>query len=306
MILNIKDSILKEQTAQLSFKDNGDLYERKFYNLIIEDFPNIEIFWRDFITIMTNRLVADSTLDVIRARCGISRDIIDISIIHYSIYMNLVYAKNCLIHKQLSFFENFYTHLGSVCDLVEELVICIYFLHLKCNKKEPEVLTRLSKRKFQEISSKWYDENYSSLYNHYLSKGKFARCELVGKSNIVAEYFNEFNAFKDYKKITSILREYRNVIVHNTQIGSRHIGDEVFIPKIGKIEDYKKWYKVFEVSDKKHRTDFVERESQMNDNFYSLLKILNNLWEMPIITMNDLLYKEKNIKILEMYQISFS
>jgi hypothetical protein len=306
MILKIKDSILKTQTAQFSFRDYGDFYERKFYNLILDDFPKIEIFWRDFITIMTNRVVSSSTEDVIRARSGVGKEIVDISIIHYSVYMNLVYAKNCLINKQLSYFENFYTHLGSVCDLVEEFVICVYFLQLKCNQKEPEVLTRLSKRKFQDISSNWFDENYSKIYTHYLSKGKYYCCEIVGRSNIVEEYFKGFNEYKEYKRFSLALREYRNVIVHNTQIGTHHIGNDVFIPKMGKIKDYKKWYKVFEVSKEKFQTDFVERDSQMYDSFQSLIKILNNLWDMPIFTMNELLYNEKNKELLEIYQIDFS
>lgn len=303
MKIRIKESVLLEKSRQFSFKLNGDKYERDFYELILNDFPNVELFWQNYITIMTNRFVDDPAKEDIRARDGISRDVVDISIIHYSLYMNLVYAKKCLLNKQLSFFENFYTHLGSVCDLVEEFVICIYLLNLKCNKLEPEVLTRLSKRKFLEKSSSWYDENYSNLYTHYLNKGKFACCELIGRSNIVEEYFKEFEAFKDYKRFSSSLREYRNVIVHNSQIASHHIVDKVFIPKLGKIKDYKKWYNVFEVSQERFKIDFVDRDSQMNENFISLIKILNELWITPINTMNNLLYVEKNTEFLEMYQI---
>lgn len=306
MKIRIKDIILLEKSCQFSFKLNGDKYEREFYELILNDFPNVEWFWKNYISIMTNRVVDNSVKEDIRARDGISRDVVDISIIHYSIYMNLVYAKQCLLNKHISFFENFYTHLGSVCDLVEEFIKCVYLLHLKCNQLEPEVITRLTKREFQDVSSKWYDENYSSLYTHYLSKGKFTRCELIGVSNILDEYFKDFIAYKNYKNFSSNLREYRNVIVHNTQIASHHTVDKVFIPKLGKIKDYKKWYEVFEVSQERFKIDFVDRDSQMNENFTSLIKILNELWVMPINTMNNLLYVEKNTELLEMYQIDLS
>ena len=54
------------------------------------------------------------------------------------------------------------------------------------------------------------------------------------------------------------------------------------------------------------KIDFVDRDSQMNENFTSLIKILNELWVMPINTMNNLLYVEKNTELLEMYQIDLS
>jgi hypothetical protein len=305
MTLKIDINSLNSITNDFSYKSNGDYHEIKSGHLVTDLFPNSENFWKSFITPLTNRI--DPTVtnhnDKIRARLDISTDIVDLSIIHYSVFLNLVYASNCLTTKHLSYFENFYAHLGSVCDLVEEFATSLYFVTLECEEKETEVLQKLSKTKYLKLAGDWYDNHYSSAFTHYLSKGKTAPFKILGRTNILDEYFGSEKAWKDYFKLAQQLRTYRNVIVHNTQIGSHITPQGIFVPKKSRIGDYKKWHQVFAVKQDKFQRDFVERDSQMNQELNDLKRALNNLWIKPFQHFDRLMYSELNPKLLKKYDI---
>jgi len=305
MTLKIKTNTLNSIISDFTYQKDGDHYEKKYGDMISSTFPNSESFWKSFITPMTNRVDYDiiRVEEKIRARKAISTDLIDISIIHYSVFLNLVYAENCLITKHLSYFENFYTHLGSICDLAEELITQIYFITLECESKETEILQRLSKTKYIELAKEWYDNHYTSAYAHYLSKGKTAPFKIIGRTNILDEYFGSCQKWKNYSKLALQIRTYRNVIVHNTQIGSHITAEGNLVPKKNKIADYKKWYKVFDVKTDKLSKDFIERNTQMQQDIDDLKTTLNELWIKPIEHFNKLLYIEQNPSLLKKYDI---
>jgi len=305
MTLKININSLNSITNEFSYRSNGDNNEIKYGHLVTDLFPNSENFWKSFVTPMTNRV--DTTIrnqiDIIRARKEISTDIVDLSIIHYSVFLNIVYAHNCLNTKHLSYFENFYTHLGSVCDLVEEFITNLYFITLECEEKETDVLQNLSKPDYLRIASDWYDKHYSDAFTYYLSKGKTAPFKILGRTNILDEYFGSEMAWKDYKSMAQQIRTYRNVIVHNTQIGNIITHEGTFVPKKSKISDYKKWHQVFAVNQSKFQSDFVEKNSQMVQDFNDLKSVLNNLWNLPLQHFNSLMYLEINTKLLKKYNI---
>lgn len=305
MTLKIDINSLKSITNGFSYKSNGDYHEIQRGHLVTDLFPNSEIFWKSFITPMTNRVEPNITNHnyKIRARLNISTDIVDLSIIHYSVVLNLVYASTCLTTKHLSYFENFYAHLGSVCDLAEEFVTSLYFVTLECEEKETEVLQRLSKTKYLKLASEWYDKHYSSAFTHYLSKGKTAPFKILGRTNILDEYFGNEKAWKDYNKLALQIRTYRNVIVHNTQIGSHITPQGIYVPKKARIGDYKKWHQVFSVNQDKFQKDFVERDSQMTQDLNELKAVLNNLWFKPIQHFDNLMYSDINERLLKKYNI---
>lgn len=296
---------LKTLTNGFTYQSDGDLHEMQSGHLITDLFPKSEEFWKSFVTPITNRVDKNVSNhnEKIRARTAISTDLVDLSIIHYSVFLNLVYASNSLSTKHLSYFENFYAHLGSVCDLAEEFITHLYFITLECEEKETEVLQRLSKRKFVELAKDWYDKYYASSYIHYLSKGKTAPLKIIGRSNILDEYFDNAVEWKDYSKLALLIRTYRNVIVHNTQIGSHITPQGVFVPKKNKIGDYKKWHQVFAVNHNKFLRDFIERDSQMQQDLLDLKSALNNLWTKPIQHFDRLLYADQNINLLRKYDI---
>ena len=305
MTLKTDISSLKSITNGFSYKSNGDFHEIQSGHLVTDLFSNSENFWKSFITPMTNRIEPSITNhnDKIRPRLNISTDIVDLSIIHYSVFLNLVYASNCLTTKHLSYFENFYAHLGSVCDLAEEFVTSLYFVTLECEEKETEVLQRLSKTKYLKLAGDWYDKHYSNAFTHYLSKGKTAPFKIPGRTNILNEYFGSEIAYKDYDKLALQIRTYRNVIVHNAQIGSRITQQGIYVPKKNRIGDYKKWHQVFAVKQDKFQRDFIERDSQMTQDLADLKTSLNNLWVKPIQHFDRLMYSDINPILLKKYNI---
>jgi hypothetical protein len=305
MTLKIDINSLKSITSDFSYKINGDYHEIQSGHLVTDLFPNSENFWKSFITPLTNRIDLNITNqnDKIRARLNISKDIVDLSIIHYSVFLNLVYAYTCLKTKHLSYFENFYAHLGSICDLAEEFTRSLYFVTLECEEKETKVLQRLSKSKYLKLAGNWYDNHYSSAFTHYLSKGKTAPINIPGRTNILDEYFGSEKAWKDYCNLAQKIRTYRNVIIHNTQIGSHITTQGIYVPKIEKIGDYKKWHQVFAVKHDQFQKDFVERDSQMTQNLNDLKSTLNNLWFKPFQHFDRLMYFDLNPRLLKKYDI---
>ena len=146
MPLQTTSSDLEILTKSFTYKTFGDGYEMQYGDLVIDNFSNSEAFWQKFITPLTNRIDAfiSNSNDKIKQRQSASLDVRDLSAIHYSVFMNLTYAVECLTKKQISYFENFYAHLGSVCDLAEEFLTQLYFISLYCEGKETEILQRLS------------------------------------------------------------------------------------------------------------------------------------------------------------------
>ena len=163
-----------------TYKTDGDSYEKKFGDLLSAQFPNCERYWKLFVVPLTKRMIGyPTTLDKnIRLREEMSPNLEDIANTHYSMFLNLIYAHIHLQFPILSSLEDFYVHLASAYDLVDTFLEKNYFLLLKCRGGETELLQSLACDKFLQMAADWYDKNYSTVYNLYLSKGKFAQMKL--------------------------------------------------------------------------------------------------------------------------------
>ncbi len=247
-MLEISLDNLNAFTSKVSFASSGEASEIQYGYLWADSFPNAEKFWSRIIVPFTNRLQPGITdpNQLIHVRAGTTTDLHDIGSFHYSIFYNFLLAHQALLTKHASFFESFYTHLGSLCDSVEEWLMKLYFLMVECTNSHSRVLEKLDKEAFLVLAAEWYDTNYSNVYQHYLSKGKPPPFHLPARASVLEEYFEKDPAWKNYKKLSQKLREYRNVIVHNYKIASIYFGNGVsYVPKKEKIHQYKKWNQVF-------------------------------------------------------------
>ncbi len=104
--------------AQVSFKYNGDGYEQKLGHFTTKDFPNCQKYWQLFVVPITKRIESypNALSRDIRFRNVIDTQLQDVSSVHYSAFLNLIYAHVHLEVKMLSSLEDFYVHLGSACD----------------------------------------------------------------------------------------------------------------------------------------------------------------------------------------------
>jgi len=304
-------SKIKRIISKTHFANDGDSYERLYWTFFKERFPNCETFWRYFVVPSTKRIELEikDPNERIRFREGISEDIKDIASFHYSMFLNLIYSYDHLQNFRLSSFEDFYTHLASACDLVEKFLLKTYLLILECTDQKSEILQELKKEDFLKIAEKWYDDNYSKIYGDYLKKGKTVPIKLPSRQNILDEYFKDLGDWKEYKRYTQKIKEYRNIIVHDVQIGKIiTIGGITLVPKKEKIQDYKKWSDVFAVQQdiQKLKNDFINMKEQMILDIGRLEIILNNLWAKPINDMKKLFFEDKNKILLDKYNIDLT
>lgn len=302
---------INDIVSNSSYANEGDSYERRYSELFKDEFPNTEIFWKYFVVPSTNRIdkLITNPEERIRHREGISNDIKDLGALHYSMFMNLIYANHQLEHFELSSFENFYTHLGTTCDLAEEVLMGAYFLILECTNRSCQVLQELSKDEFLRIAATWYECNYKKIYEHYLKKGKPPPFKLPSGSNVLEEYYANEQSWKQYKGFSQRIREYRNVIVHNIQIARIFTSPTgVVVPRKEKIQTYKKWSFVFAVrgNSKKIAEDFIDMKEQMNLDIVNLMKALNDLWVKPLGDLKKLFYEDRNERLMEKYNIELS
>lgn len=303
---------IEDKISKIYFANDGDTYERIYWAFFKERFPNCETFWRYFIVPITKRIeieIKDSN-ERIQPREDISIDIKNVASFHYSMFLNLIYSYDHLQNFRLSSFEDFYMHLGSACDLTEEFLLKTYLLTLECRCQKSKILQELKKEEFLQLAEKWYNQHYSKVYENYLNKGKPAPIKLPSRQDILDEYFQDLEApWKEYKKHTQKVREYRNIIVHDVQIGKIiTIGGVTLVPKKENIQEYKKWSDVFAVQQniQKLNNDFINIKEQMILDIGRLEIILNNLWNKPLNNMKHLFYDDKNKILLGKYNIDLS
>ena len=303
-------SKINDIISKTHFANDGDIYEKSYWIFLKERFPNCEKFWKKFVVPLTKRIELETknTNERIRPREGVSEDIKDIAAFHYSMFLNLIYSYNHLQEFRLSSFEDFYIHLASACDLAEEFLLKTYLLILECKKQKSKILQELRKEDFLKIAEKWYDNHYSKVYENYLKKGKPFPIKLPSRNNVLDEYFKNQEDWNEYKKYSQKIREYRNIIVHDIQIGKIiNIGGVILVPKKENIQRYKKWSDVFAVQQniEELKSDFINMKEQMILDIGNLEVILNKLWNKPI---NDLekLFEDRNEILLKKYNIDLT
>ena len=302
---------LQSLVSLSSYSTNGSPTERSHGIILSEDFPNSEIFWKTFIVPLTNRI--DETItdyqQSLHPRKGTDERLHAIGSFHYSIFHNFIYAHEALNLRQSSFFENFYTHLGTICDCVEEFLIHLYFIILECKGAQSKSLQNLSQQEFIEIAKTWYETNYPTLHEHYLSKGKTTKITIPAREYVLTEYFGKLPEWKKYVTFTQKVKQYRNVIVHNHTVAFLMDNNGInYVPKKEKISEYRKWAdnnKAIEHPEK-FATDFIVRETLMNQDLKEMKVVLHNLWKKPIEDMRELLFVEKNQTLLSKYDLKIT
>ena len=286
--MHIKKAIFENLLQQASFQFNGDLYEHLLGNLIITNFPNCERFWKLFVLPLTERISGypNNLTNNIRPRQGVDADLENIANTNYTTFLNLAYAHIHLQADMLSSLENFYSHLGSACDLVETFLERWFFLLMKCRGDESEMLQQLTRKDFLKLAGDWYDKKYQGLYEYYFSKGKVLPIRIPSRKNIIKELFKKYlkndDLRKQYVRFSQSIREFRNVVVHDVQVGRLNINGQIYIPKPQVIKKYRTWREVFSVINELDiiAQDFNHKKLQMESDIVELETILNGIWDL--------------------------
>jgi len=296
-----------------SFQVNGDVYEQNYGDLIAHMFPNCELFWKLFVVPLTERISGypNPLTGNIRPRNEVNHQLENIANTYYTTFLNLVYAHLHLQHNIISSLENFYAHLGSACDLVETFLERWFFLLLKCREGNCDTLQKLEREDFLQIAGEWYDENYPNIYSHYLSKGKSIPIYIPSRKNILKEFFGNFlqndNLRKRYIRLSQSIRQFRNVVVHDVQIGSlQDANGNRLIPMPKTIGKYRTWRQVFSVAGNTEviNRDFRPMNQQMENDITELEGLLNEIWELIIQEFLLEFYSLERKTLRDMYLIA--
>lgn len=290
-----------EAIKKTYFANDGDYYEKSYWPLLKDRFPNCEDYWRHFVVPITKRMEANVTDQRRRTlpREHVSEDILDLASLHYSMFMHLVCGYDHVMNPRLSSFEDFYTHLAAACDLAEDFLLGAYLLAIECTGGRAGV-SQLANR---EDSLKLAEDRYES----QPVRGNLAPMALPGRQSALDEYFGGADDWREYKLHTKKVREYRDAILRNIQIGRVIVlGEMVLVPRKEHIQDYRKWPSVFLAAEDPNRlqSHFIDMKEQMILDTETLEVMLNKLWHRPISDMKRLFFDDKNAVILGKYQIT--
>jgi hypothetical protein len=122
---------------------------------------------------------------------------------------------------------------------------------------------------------------------------------------ILAKIRRRDQAWNAYKSFSGPIRQYRNKVVHDVQIGTVRVGKINLMPKIDKIKEYASLAALQEAlrNPELVRRDFVVREEQMYSDFRAFKECVNALWEKPSEDLERLLYTERNTVLLGKYNL---
>src|SRR5579863_2329302 len=157
MGLKISIADLRAKIEQIHFANRGDALEQQYWPVFKERFPRVEEFWRWCVVPMTGRIEQASSPALDMTTRDVAPDLWKISFRHYSAFLHFIYAYERLrqAHEPWAFGE-FYSHLGSVCDLAEDFLIDVHLLVLFCRDQSSTLLCKLTRAEFLDLAAEWY------------------------------------------------------------------------------------------------------------------------------------------------------
>jgi len=312
MKMLVEPQILQEFVGRASFKSNGDSHEQHFGHYLSERFPNCERFWQVFVVPLTRRMdgyPTELSSDIPGFRESLKPEVEEIASAHYTMFDHLAHA-HLHLQGQLDFFlEDMYVRLGSACDLVEIVLENWYLLLLKCQGRQSHTLEQLTRDEFLKIAGEWYDNNYSRLFTYYLSKGKSPPLNLPARKNILEEYLGDSISRKRYARHAQLIREFRNVIVHDVKIGRIiDIDGRAYVPRTKEIQRYRSWRQVAAAASNSDiiLQDFAVARCQAQQDLDVLESLVNDLWDRMISEFREEFFSLKRSRLREMFAIEFS
>jgi len=299
--------ILKSVT-NLHLATDGDGNEQQYWPAISEQFPNYERFWQHLVVPMTKRIdMPPGSAGRHERRDNIADDLWNVSYINYSVFLNLVGAFEHLSQPVMLSAGNFYTHLASACDLTEEFLLRVHLLIAECRGEHVPELDPDTKDEFLNKLDRWYDKEYAKAYEHHHRKGNAMIVRLAPRDKILCKYHErQDQAWKEYKRFSRPIREYRNKVVHDVQLGTIRVGKINLMPRIDKIQKYAAIAAPQDALKNPDilKADFVVREEQMFSDFRTFKTCLNALWEKPTADLRSLLYADRNPALLNKYALT--
>lgn len=309
-VISLDESALQKESNRLTFSNCGDDLERAYHERLNHYCPNIEVFWREFVVPLTNRIAPNSQNNEIRFREGVDPFLQYIAAANYSLFVNLALARNALdAWNDMMAQDTVYGRLASACDVFEALIIKFHLLISECRSLPPRLISDLTKEEFLKLAADHYDENYPTLKEHYLSIGKKTpSIEIPSKGAIIDEFFNAHGIKVKYRKAASDIRTFRNPILHDVRLGMLQTRDGgLLIAKPEVLFKYKKWHEVEEAAKDSAaiQKNFSEAKALCTQLADNLLKTINDVYAVLLQLYRAELYSTSSPKMRDFFGLHF-
>ncbi len=283
--------------------EDGDHFEQVAWPLIQEDFPDYEVFWSKFVVPTTCRESVPKEHRLwLHFKRDVDPDVQRIAMAHYTIFRSLIFIRELVfVHNQpdprryapftaSKRVDNFFIYLGIVFDNAENLVWYIHKLRHRFGLEKKPPYNRLTNAEVQQIFGEYLKdpETYDTDLNDFISTRRPVSIKLYTPSDSLVILRDPKNR-SDYNKYSNLIKKYRNVVVHNPQIGAVVDKDwTTWIPKKEKIRSYLLWGDVFY---KRDASDFVRAQETMEHDIVETCNLLNRCWA-ELISLYDEVAKQ--------------
>jgi hypothetical protein len=282
-----------------ALKNEGDYYEKRYWDFLKNNFPNYEIFWRDFIVPLTNR---SKGLGV-ELQKETNSLLENIAMAHYTVFYHFGVAIDLQTKLgQEEFSEDILFHLSSATEMVERLIFAL--AKLKAELQQTDFVCKISEDSILELPKEYLSsKSYSKDFEKFRKKGQAVNLRLHSIDEVVQQFMksiseNAANDLKEWQEIVSKpIRHYRNTLAHNPRIGRRFTAKkEIYVPKETKLSEYELWSDVAKSS---NIGDFILLSELLSNFSRSLTERTNNLWVYLIAFMREISETEAYARLAE-------
>jgi len=195
-------------------------------------------------------------------------------------------------------FKTIYFHFGLIADCVENLSrnIALTQHHLKIIKIDKK---RRTKKELIANFKNWFSEEYSKNYKSFIQMGRpiihYPRPNIKYTSVVIAK-----NARKEYDKLISSLRKYRNFYTHNPGVDIIKKGNELFVINRDHVKESRSWSELRNMLQRSPQV-FINPIIQVNNDLKEVLSSLRVLWKSFDAKMTEI-ENHKNFKKIFIYQ----
>lgn len=280
-----------------SYEVDGIETEQKARKLFEDKFKNLEEFWKLFIVPMTRRILKEPSAD---HREDVDDKIKKIGVTTFSILYHVYYSKiylDSFLNPPPSslYFQYFYIHASTACDLIKGLVYrVISLVNFLNDEKIKDTFTRKDICKF----GNWFNE--------YVRNNKCKRLEKDPELKVFSLFFDS-EIYKDLSDFHDLINEYRNVIVHSVFVTFVYDNGRYIFPIKKALKNYiiklHAQYEIDRLTEVVKARDFEVIEKIMTDDFNDLHSKIENILEKLTNSLKKAMFFDKDQEILDLYNI---
>jgi hypothetical protein len=258
----------------------GDWVEKEYWPIIGKAFPNYELFWSHVIVPLTERPSSIGPKPQNPEILG------RLSEAHYSIFLHLAaaFSRASAHPQQLLAYEEAYSHLATVCDVLIDFVFLLYEIISGDQLKMPEEIK--TQEGFRDYLSSWaMSKQAEVLLKGFHNKNRvhsFSPFKNDEKKTFEFLTGSKKGLWSQYEQVRGKIRPTRNTFMHEAARAKISLNDgRIMFPKdVEALKNYDTWQKVHSAASDPSilKNDFRDTKEIVSDAIETLVGVLNNIW----------------------------